>query len=297
MRNLNKKNLLASHEITLTPQHLVRGQGADGAEFVPQIMAPRRSHYVDVLSAQAIQAQNRKSSHSPGVNEDDFVSSCTAGASEGFVASLLSSLPQSVSADNRASARQLILHPKEWPEFVLIIRDGWAVSLLSLPDGKRQILSFLLPGDIAFGGSLFNPGFGHIVEAVTEVKYKKVKREDVIRLLLDRSSLMKQYIAYVEKETNAISQLALELGRCKGEERIAKLIVRLNDKVFRLTGAQTDMIEFPLRQTHIADATGMTAVHVGKVLRGFQRENLIEMGSRRLTILKKDEMRRIAEQY
>jgi CRP-like cAMP-binding protein len=60
-----------------------------------------------------------------------------------------------------------------------------------------------------------------------------------------------------------------------------------------MTTGQT--MEFPLRQRHIADATGLTPVHVSKVLGEFQRAGLIEIGERLLTIVNETELRRAAE--
>jgi len=55
------------------------------------------------------------------------------------------------------------------------------------------------------------------------------------------------------------------------------------------------MMEFPLRQRHIADATGLTPVHVSKVLGEFQRANLIDISRRTLTIVNGTELRRVAD--
>ena len=54
-------------------------------------------------------------------------------------------------------------------------------------------------------------------------------------------------------------------------------------------------MEFPLRQRHIADATGLTPVHVSKMMGEFQRNGLIEISSRSLTILNETELYRIAD--
>jgi CRP-like cAMP-binding protein len=53
-------------------------------------------------------------------------------------------------------------------------------------------------------------------------------------------------------------------------------------------------MEFPLRQHHVADATGLTPVHVSKVLSEFRRDGLIEIGERSLTILRVAEFQRLA---
>ena len=86
-------------------------------------------------------------------------------------------------------ARRTIFHPKEWSEFVPVICSGWSVSSIALPDGRRQILSFLLPGDAVSTAFLFGPLSGRHVEAVTEVTYRKFKRSDLRALLFENPEL------------------------------------------------------------------------------------------------------------
>lgn len=192
-------------------------------------------------------------------------------------------------------ARRLILHPKEWSEFVPIICSGWAMASVALPDGRRQIISFLLPGDIVSAGSLLAPLSGQSIEAITEVTYRKFKREEVKRLLFGRSDLLEKLFSLWNEAKARSDQLALDLGRRRADERIARLILRLADKVAKRSMVRTQTFDFPLRQRHIADATGLTPVHVSKVLGELQRAGLIEISSRSLTILNGPELQRVAD--
>jgi len=192
-------------------------------------------------------------------------------------------------------ARRLILHPKEWSEFVPIICSGWAMSSVALPDGRRQIISFLLPGDIVSASSLLAPLSGQSVEAITEVTYRKFKRDEVKGLLFGRSDLLEKLFSLWNEAKARSDQLALDLGRRRADERIARLILRLADKVAKRSLVRTLTFDFPLRQRHIADATGLTPVHVSKVLGELQRAGLIEISSRSLTILNGPELQRVAD--
>lgn len=192
-------------------------------------------------------------------------------------------------------ARRLILHPKEWSEFVPIVCSGWAMSSIALPDGRRQIISFLLPGDIVSIGSLIAPLSGHTVEAITEVTYRKFKRDEIKELLFGRSDLLERLFKLWNEAKTRSDQLALDLGRRRADERIARLILRLSEKVARRSTVRTQTFDFPLRQRHIADATGLTPVHVSKILGELQRAGMIEIGGRTLTILNAAELQRVAD--
>lgn len=192
-------------------------------------------------------------------------------------------------------ARRLILHPKEWSDFVPIICSGWAMSSVALPDGRRQIISFLLPGDIVSAGSLLAPMSGHTVEAITEVTYRKFKREEIKGLMFGRAELLEKLFSLWHEAKARADQLALDLGRRRADERIARLILRLSEKVAKRTTVRSQTFDFPLRQRHIADATGLTPVHVSKVLGELQRAGLVEINSRSLTIKNLTELQRVAD--
>lgn len=192
-------------------------------------------------------------------------------------------------------ARRLILHPKEWSEFVPIICSGWAMSSIALPDGRRQIISFLLPGDIVSVGSLLSPISGQSVEAITEVTYRKFKRAEIKELLFGRFDLLEKLFSLWNEAKTRSDQLALDLGRRRADERIARLILRLSEKVAKRSLVRSQTFDFPLRQRHIADATGLTPVHVSKILGELQRAGLIEINSRSLTILNSPELQRVAD--
>ena len=192
-------------------------------------------------------------------------------------------------------ARRMICHPKEWSEFVPIICDGWAASSVALADGRQQVLSFLLPGDFVSTATLLEATSGRSVEAITEVTYRKFKRSDIKAKLFVYSDLLERLAKIWSEERVEADQLALDLGRRTADERIARLILNLADKLAKRGMANGQTMEFPLRQRHIADATGLTPVHVSKVLGEFQRAGLVKIGGRSLTIVNETELRRAAE--
>lgn len=198
------------------------------------------------------------------------------------------------SSIHKIPGRRMICHPKEWSEYILIICSGRAASSITLSDGRRQVLSLLLPGDIVFPTGVFEPTYGRAVEAITDVTYRKFKRSEFKSLLFEHPDLLETLTRVWAEERTRADQLTLDLGRRTADERIARLILTLAERLAKRSMMDGQTMEFPLRQRHIADATGLTPVHVSKVLGELQRAGLIKISGRSLTITDATELRQVA---
>jgi len=159
---------------------------------------------------------------------------------------------------------------------------------------------FLLPGDLVSTALLFEPRPHCLVEAVTDVNYRTFKRSELKAILLKYPDLFDRLSkAWIEEKDRA-DQLIVDLGRRTADERIARLMLNLAERLgrrgmIRTAAAPAIEMDFPLRQHHIADATGLTPVHVSKVLSEFRRSGLIRISDRSLTILDPAGFRRVAQ--
>ena len=166
-----------------------------------------------------------------------------------------------------------------------------------MSDGRRQTLSFLMAGDLVSVTYLLEPMMGRSVEAITPVTCRKYRRNDLKAILFQHQAVLEKLSEIWNEERAQADQLALDLGRRTAEARIARLILRLADKAEKRGMKRGSTMEFPLRQWHIADATGLTPVHVSKVLSLFRHNDLVEISDRSLKILNNNELRRTAEWY
>jgi len=172
-----------------------------------------------------------------------------------------------------APARRIICRNDELHDGVPVICDGWAASIATLSDGSRQILSFLLPGDIASTALLFEQQAYYLVETITDVRYRIFRRNDLKMAVFKRADLFEKFSKIWIEEKSQADQLTVDLGRRTAEERIAGLILNLVDRLAKrgMVHGEPVELDFPLRQRHIADAAGLTPVHVSKVLSDFRR--------------------------
>ena len=199
-------------------------------------------------------------------------------------------------SDHFTLARRIICRDEDLHDVVPVICDGWAASIATLSDSSRQILSFLLPGDIVSTTLLFEPRGRHLVEAITDVRYRVFRRSEMKTAVFTHPDLLEKFSkAWIEEKYRA-DQLIVDLGRRTADERIARLVLNLVERLVKRGMACGGPVEldFPLRQRHIADATGLTPVHVSKVLSEFRRSGLIKLSERSLTILDLTGFRRIA---
>ena len=190
--------------------------------------------------------------------------------------------------------RQMIYSPREFSDFVIGICAGQAVSSIALPDGRRQILEVLLPGDIVYWTNLFEPMSGRVIEATENSIYRKFDRKKFFAQLQERPDMFDTFVRACTAKKDQADHLALTLGRRDALQRIARLILDLAVKQIERGFAKGQTIRFPLRLRHIADATGLTPVHTSKMLRQLRRERVINLESRSLTVSDMMQLRQIA---
>ncbi len=187
-------------------------------------------------------------------------------------------------------ARRIVCREGDCHDWVPVICSGWAAASVTLTNGRKQILAFLLPGDIVSTTLVFEANYPSVIEAITTVEYCSYPRDEIKNHMFRNPKRVEVLASSWIDEKRAADQLAIDLGRRTAHERIARLIESLRQ---RLAPRDTTM-EFPLRQHHIADATGLTPVHVSKVLSEFRRNGLIEISDRSITILNPTKFNRIA---
>jgi CRP-like cAMP-binding protein len=193
-----------------------------------------------------------------------------------------------------ASRRRNIYRSSDSSDSVAIICEGWACAYISLPNGKRQILNFLLPGDITSPAAVFQDQSGYSVEAVTDLRYCMIDKAELRLALTCNQKIFDEFSRRWAEREEEIGQLATDLGHKTAEQRIARLFLGLMKRHSARNLVHSGCFEFPLRQRHIADATGLTVVHVNRVLGNMRRLGIVEIKSRALIVLNQQKLEFIA---
>ena len=173
-----------------------------------------------------------------------------------------------------------------------VIVSGWACRQRELTDGRRQIMSLLLPGDAIGLCQLGQPVAQTTVMALSNVR--TVDAPELSAAWLDRSSspgLARALDIAAAEEMHFLFAHAMRLGRQTAYERIASLFSELEYRLSNCGHSQNARFPFPLTQETLADAVGLSVVHVNRTLQLMRRENCIDLARGVLTIRERDALR------
>ncbi|MDO8400149.1 MAG: Crp/Fnr family transcriptional regulator [Bradyrhizobium sp.] len=176
---------------------------------------------------------------------------------------------------------------------VFVLCAGWAFRYYQLSDGRRQILQFLLPGDIFSPTTIFEKAFYFSVKALTQVRLSAFARSEIrVRCAAD-SSVQRAIAKACVAETLDAAELSTALGQFSAEERIAYLLLHLIPRIAARNVIREQRYPFPLRQQHIADAVGLTPVHVSRVFGQFRERRILALSEGVLTVSNLAELEKI----
>ena len=179
-------------------------------------------------------------------------------------------------------------------ESMAVVCEGWAARYVQLPDGRRQILSVLLPGDPISPSALFKTSLDFSVQALTPVRTCHYDRDRMRARLPHETNLLEAVIGLFAIEREQADRSLIDLGQRPADERIARFFLQLLHRLRARGLAEGDTFACPLRQRHIADAMGLTAVHVNRVVGRFRRDRLLDIGDGRVTVLNLADLRQVA---
>jgi len=171
---------------------------------------------------------------------------------------------------------------------------GWAFRYKALPDGRRQILNFALPGDfLGLQASVFNE-MTHSVEALTSMLLCVFPRERLWEIYKDHATLSFDVTWLAAREEQILDQNLLSVGRRNAIERTAYLLLHLYTRARDVGVATRASLDLPITQQHLADTLGLSIVHTNKTLRRLYDRKVIRWKGGKLDILDMKGLQEIA---
>jgi CRP-like cAMP-binding protein len=176
------------------------------------------------------------------------------------------------------------------PPYLKWILDGWACEARELADGRRQIFSFAIPGDVVRPPETAG---ARAVRALTAVECVDVgdmlahagESETVLAAILRSSALANA------RKYEHLSRLAWR----SAVSRMASLLIELHDRLDAVGLVRSGEFALPLRHEELADALGLSSVHVTRCLGTLREQGLATLQFRRVTGFDRDGLRKLCE--
>lgn len=191
-----------------------------------------------------------------------------------------------------AETGSMILSEGAHSAHLFTLLSGWAFRYKTLEDGRRQILNYLLPGDlVGLQGSIIGE-MQHSIEALSPIVLCVFQRDRLNDLFRHHPGLAFDVTWLASREERMLDEHLLSLGRRTALERAAYLLAFLSQRAYSVgailaPGAPMPLrtLHLPIAQQHVADTLGLSIVHTNKTLKKLAERNLIRWGDRSCEVL------------
>jgi CRP-like cAMP-binding protein/ActR/RegA family two-component response regulator len=205
-------------------------------------------------------------------------------------------LLERISAETRLVASHTdLVREGDKPDGVFLIMEGMACRHKHRASGARQIMAYLLPGDLCDLDVALLNRMDHTITTLSACQVVRIAPETVADVLQHHPQIARALRMSTLVDEATLREWLMNVGRRTATERIAHLFCELLVRL-RAVGLVTEnSYALPLTQADLADTTGLSTVHVNRSLQELRRQGLIELKNRHLTILNLPRLRAVGE--
>ncbi len=172
--------------------------------------------------------------------------------------------------------RQLV-HEGQTGHKALVLQAGWGCSYKDLPNGGRQIISFPIAGDCVGLRSVLLRTADHSFSALTDAVVSSVDGAQMLECVTEFPRLGAALLWAASRDEAMVVEHLVNIGRRSAIERTAHFFMELTERLSLIGLATETEFKCPLSQFVLADALGLTAIHVNRVLRQLREQDLLTL--------------------
>lgn len=158
-----------------------------------------------------------------------------------------------------------------------IVLEGWAMRYGVLSNGRRQVLSYALPGDILGLHVNFRADATYSASALTPLKLAAVDPRRVIEISQNFPIIASGLSWCTAREFAILGDQAIRLGRLSARQRLAHLFLELWHRIALIEDDHGKWLEIPMTQRDLADTLGMSLVHTNRCLKSLRDDDLVSV--------------------
>jgi len=185
----------------------------------------------------------------------------------------------------QVGARVDLIREGDEPDKVLLILDGFACRYKVLPDGQRQIMAYLVPGDFCDLNVFILDEMDHNIGTISACQVVDIPRKAIDDITTRYPNITRTFLWCALVDGAVLREWLVNMGARSPDQRIAHLFCELHMRLDVVGRVTDDSFEFPFTQSEIAETMGLSSVHVNRTLRELRALGLINLKGRVLTIL------------
>ncbi|CAA6827932.1 MAG: cAMP-binding proteins-catabolite gene activator and regulatory subunit of cAMP-dependent protein kinases [uncultured Thiotrichaceae bacterium] len=175
------------------------------------------------------------------------------------------------------------------------LKEGWAICYKQLLDGQRQVVHVALPGDFLGYQTDFSERIDYSVMAVTECKFCGFTPAGIESLLEKDLSLIKRLMEIQNKQNKSCKRTLSVVGQAQAKSKVAYFLADLVERLERRGLDIEETLAFPLSREDIADAIGITPVHLSRVSVELSNAHVVECRHNKLKVMDIPALQHLAE--
>lgn len=196
---------------------------------------------------------------------------------------------------SQASAHRDIVSQGEKVDHACLVVDGLVGRFDQMKDGRRQITALHIPGDMCDLQSVVSPVAGWGLEAMTTTTILHISHRDLRTVATVYPAIGLAFWRDTTADASILAKWVGNLGRRDASSRLAHLFCEMGMRNEQAgLGTRTEF-SLPMTQSQIADATGLTSVHVNRTLQALRRDQIVSTERRTIYIENWDRLTEIAE--
>jgi CRP-like cAMP-binding protein len=184
----------------------------------------------------------------------------------------------------RLPAHAHLVQEGENPDGIHVVLEGFACGYKLLPDGRRQIVSYCVPGDLCDLRITLLPCMDCSIGTLSHAVIARLSRERLRDITLHSPRLARALWQTTLIEQAIAREWLINVGQRTAFSRAAHLLCEMFLRLRAVGLVQENTCEFPLTQTEIADTLALSTVHVNRTLMELRRSGLITLRDKLLTI-------------
>jgi CRP-like cAMP-binding protein len=170
-------------------------------------------------------------------------------------------------------------------EYSCVLLRGFAIRHKVVADGHRQIVSIHMKGELVDLQNSFLGEADHSVQMLTAGKIAMIPREAVDRIAFERPAVGRAMWIDTLVDGSIFREWIANVGRRDARTRIAHLLCEFSLRLKVAGLGEANDYALPMTQEQLADATGLTSVHVNRTLKALEAELLIERSNPRSIVI------------